>query len=94
MDVIPEVSCQKVCQEKNANFDIELELSARPTCCIRETKIIDTKCGHTCVFRVDVENNFSCVPHLKSVHGKPRAKFDLDVDIDLETSCKSSGAHC
>jgi len=79
---------------RRTDFQIDLDFKTTPHCCIREKHHKKTgKCQHKCTFIVDVDLDLrarSCV----SKPCSPEATFDLQIDIDHDTSCKlQNGPH-
>src|SRR5579872_3823145 len=79
-DLHPHVRCTEEAHRRT-KFDIELDIKAKPKCCIRKHCIKRTHdCRHKAIFEVEVDVDFACKP---KVHHCPStsAKFDLDVRL-------------
>lgn len=92
VDLIPKVHCTQRAH-RNAKFDVELDIKAKPRCCIKKVHHERThKCRHKCFFEVDVDVDFEC-RHKVGCVSSPCAKFELDVRVDSQTHCKVN-KHC
>jgi hypothetical protein len=95
VDVSPSVKCKEK-DSKNTSFEVELDIKTKPSCSIREKKThheCESKCATKCTFVVDVDVDFKCESKITKHPGTPRAKFDLDVKIETESSCKAKSDH-
>lgn len=90
----PSVRTKNFCK-RGTSFDIVLDLCAKPTCHLRQNcnKRTLGSCKQQCSFTVDLDCPFTCDPHIVRCGGNPHASFDLEVDIETESTCKAR-PHC
>jgi len=89
LEACPSVKCTKVCQ-RNANFDVALDIKTKPRCHIvhKKTKRI-SDCKERCIFTVNIDCDYKCKPKILSECHFPQATFDLEVDTKTKQFCRA-----